>query len=86
MAVSPVADGTEPHGEVAAGADTDQAADAVAAVAAVLRERLAHAAALAETPGDRAACHDAAAAAARICQLMTRGNHGTDPGEFLARA
>lgn len=56
---------------MAAGTDTDQAADAVA----VLRERLAHATALADTPGD----HDAAAAAARICQLMTRGTHGTDP-------
>ena len=32
----------------------------------------ADAAALADTPGDRAACQEAAAAAGRICQLMTR--------------
>jgi hypothetical protein len=71
-----LADGTEPSHAVAAGADTGQAADALAALAAVLCDRLSYAAALADTPGDRTACQDAAAAAGRICwicQLMARG-------------
>ena len=56
-----------------------QAANALAAFVAVLRDRLSHAAALADTLGDRIACQDAAAAAGRICQRMARGNHGTGP-------
>ena len=39
---------------------------------AVLRERLAEAAGQADLPGDQTACRDAASAAGRICQLMTR--------------
>lgn len=54
------------------GADAGKTADALAALAAVLCDRLTVAAATADRPGDRAACQDAAAAAGRICQLMTR--------------
>jgi hypothetical protein len=68
----PLDDGTERGIAVPGGSDADQAADVLAALAAVLRDRLADAAALADTPGDRAACQEAAAAAGRICQLMTR--------------
>jgi hypothetical protein len=79
----PLAGRTAPGHAVAAAADADQAADALAALAAVLRDRLSHAAALADTPDDRTACQDAAEAAGRICQLMTRGNHGTGPRRVL---
>ncbi len=75
----PLADGAAPDHAVSAGADAGQAANALAAFAAVLRDRLSHAAALADTPGDRIACQEAAAAAGRICQRMARGNHGTGP-------
>jgi hypothetical protein len=68
----PHAGGAKPGGALAADADTAQAADALAALATVLRDRLTDAAALADTPGDQVACQDAADAAARICQLMTR--------------
>jgi hypothetical protein len=68
----PRAAGAEPSGALAADADTGLAADALAALAAVLRDCLADAAARAGTPGDQVACQDAAGAAARICQLMTR--------------
>jgi hypothetical protein len=61
-----------PGAAVPAGADAGQAAEALAALAAVLGDRLSHAAAVAGIPGDRAACQDAAAAAGRICQLMAR--------------
>lgn len=57
---------------MAADADVGHAADAVAALAALVRDRLTEAAGLADTPGDRAACEEAAEAAGRICQLMTR--------------
>ncbi len=68
----PLDGGAELSTVVAAGADAGQVADVLAALAAVLRDRLTDAAALADTPGDRAACQAAAAAAGRICQLMTR--------------
>ena len=68
----PLDGGTEPGAAVPTGVDAGQAADALATLAAVLRDRLTDAAALADTPGDRAACQEAAAAAGRICQLMTR--------------
>ena len=68
----PLPDGTGPGDVVAAGADAGQAADALAVLAAVLRDRLTDAAALADEPDDRAACQEAAAAAGRICLLMTR--------------
>jgi hypothetical protein len=74
----PQAGGAAPGDAVAAGADAGQAADALAALAAVLGDHLSRAAALADLTGDRVACQDAAQAAGRICQLMARGDH--DPG------
>jgi hypothetical protein len=64
--------GTEPGGATPADTDTGQAASILAALAAILCERLTQAAGQAELPGDRDACRDAAEAAGRICQLMTR--------------
>jgi hypothetical protein len=55
-------------------AGTGQAADILAALAALLRQRLTDAAGLAGTADDRIACQDAADAAARIWQLMARGH------------
>jgi hypothetical protein len=68
----PLDGGTEPGAAVPGGVDAGQATDALAKLAAVLRDRLTDAGALADEPGDRAACQDAAEAARRICQLMTR--------------
>jgi hypothetical protein len=68
----PHAPGARPSRALTADAGTGQAADTVAALAAVLRDRLSQAAARADTAGDQAACQDAADAAGRICQLMTR--------------
>ncbi len=68
----PRTSGAEPGHAGTARADASQVADALAALATMLRDRLTDAAALAGTPGDRAACQDAAEAAGRICQLMTR--------------
>jgi Flp pilus assembly protein TadB len=68
----PSTSGTEPGHAGTARADAGQVADALAALAAVLRDRLTDAAARADAPGDQAACQDAAEAAGRICQLMTR--------------
>jgi hypothetical protein len=68
----PHAPGARPGQALTADADTSQAADTVAALATVLRDRLREAATRAGTAGDRAACQDAAEAAGRICQLMTR--------------
>jgi hypothetical protein len=71
----PLDGGTEPGHAAPTAADAGQAADALAALAAVLRDRLTHASALAGMPGDQAACQDAAQAAGRICHLMARGDH-----------
>jgi hypothetical protein len=68
----PPADGTGPGVAVPTGADAGQPPGALAALAAVLRDRLTDAAAQADVPGDRTACQDAAEAAGRIRQLMTR--------------
>jgi Flp pilus assembly protein TadB len=68
----PLDGGTGPGVAVPTGADAGQAADALAALAAVLHERLTDAATRADLPGDRTACQDAAEAGGRICQLMTR--------------
>jgi hypothetical protein len=68
----PHAAGTKPGRALAADADTGQAADTLAALAAVLHDRLTEAAARADTPDDQAACRDAADAAGRICRLMAR--------------
>jgi hypothetical protein len=70
----PPADSARPDTTVAAGADPGQAADALAALASALRDRLTHAATFAELPADQAACQDAAQAAGRLCQLMARGD------------
>jgi hypothetical protein len=61
-------------GAMVTAGDTGQAADVLAALADVLRQRLTDAAGLAGTPDDRIACQDAADAAARIWQLMARGH------------
>jgi hypothetical protein len=68
----PLGGGTGSGAALPAGADAGQAADSLAALAAVLRDRLTDAATRADLPGDRTACQDAAEAAGRICQLMTR--------------
>jgi hypothetical protein len=67
----PLEGDTEPA-TAAAPADSGEAADALAALAAALRERLVDAAAQASTAGDKVACQEAAEAARRICELMTR--------------
>jgi hypothetical protein len=68
----PLTSGAEPANAGEARADASQVADALAALAAVLRDRLTLAAARAVTLDDRTACQDAAEAARQICQLMTR--------------
>jgi hypothetical protein len=49
--------------------------DALAALGALLDERLTHAADRAVAPGDRAACQEAAEAGRWIHQLMARDDH-----------
>jgi hypothetical protein len=49
-----------------------QVADEVAALAALLAERLRTAGAEAAVPGDRVACHRAACAATEICRVMAQ--------------
>jgi Flp pilus assembly protein TadB len=68
----PLTSSAQPGNAVETGADAGQAADALAALAALLRDRLTEAADLADTPDDRIACKGGAEAAGRICQLMTR--------------
>ena len=65
-------DGRRPERASSTDAGAGQAIDAVAQLASLLRERLAEAVGQADLPGDQAACRDAASAAGRICQLMTR--------------
>jgi hypothetical protein len=60
-------------GPPAAGTGIEGVTDALAALGALLDERLTAAAGRAPTPGDRAACHQAADAARRIHQLMAGG-------------
>jgi hypothetical protein len=52
----------------------EDAADDLAALAAMLSERLADAARIAEASSDRAACQNASAAAERISQLLARAD------------
>jgi hypothetical protein len=68
----PPTNGAEPGHAGPARADAGLVADALAALAAMLRDRLTDAVAMADAPDDRVACQDAADAAGRICQLMTR--------------
>lgn len=63
-----------PGDPVAADGDPAQVADALAALADLLSDRLCQVAALADLANDRAACEDAAHAARQICQLMSRGD------------
>jgi hypothetical protein len=63
-----------PSDASAGGDDPVLIADALAALAGMLGDRLGRAAAGAELPADRLACQQAAHAAARISQLMTRGS------------
>jgi hypothetical protein len=67
-------DGAGASAAVPSDAGPAQAADCLAALAAALSSHLTEAASLAQAPADRQACHDAAAAASRICQLMARAN------------
>ncbi len=62
-----------------AGAPVEEIAGALAGLGALLADRLSHAATIAATAGDRAACTDAALAAGRICQLMTRADDDGRP-------
>jgi hypothetical protein len=59
----------------AADADVDTITDALAALGALLGERLTDAADRAVISGDRAGCQEAAEAGRRIHQLMARGNN-----------
>jgi hypothetical protein len=58
-----------------ADADIDTITDALAALGALLDDRLAQAADRALAAGDRAACQEAAEAGRRIHQLMARDDH-----------
>ncbi len=57
----------------------EEIAGALAALGALLTDRLSRAAAIAATAADRTACTEAALAAGRICQLMARGDHDRRP-------
>ena len=70
----PPATRPQPAVSPAAGAGLDDIADAMAGLAAQLADCLPRAAAMAEMPGDRAACEQAAHAAGQIRQLMARGD------------
>lgn len=64
-------------GKSAAGGDVGEIGDAMAALGALLGDRLSRAASMAAAPGDRAACEEAAEAAGRICELMAGGDGDT---------
>lgn len=70
----PWATGGGPGDADVGGGDPVLVADALAALAGVLGDRLGQAAAGAKLPADQVACQEAAYAAARIRQLMTRGS------------
>lgn len=59
---------------VPAAEEAGRAANSLAALAAVLARRLGQAASKAAQPGDHDACMEAAAAAGRVCELMTRAD------------
>jgi hypothetical protein len=59
---------------VSAADDADAVADELAALAGLLAHRLPDAAAAADLAGDRAACRDAARAAAQIHRLLARAS------------
>lgn len=68
----PLQGGAEPASVVPSYADTGEAADALAGLAGALREFLTEATAQGGTADDEIACQEAAEAAGRICELMTR--------------
>lgn len=70
----PPATTPQPAVSPAEGACLDDIADAMAGLAAHLADCLTRTAAMAEMPGDRAACEQAAHAAGQIRQLMARGD------------
>ncbi len=57
-------------------AAVDAVTDDLARLGALLSDRLAHAATLAQAPADKAACEQAADAARQIRDLMARGHDG----------
>jgi hypothetical protein len=70
----PPARGGGPGDAVLDGGDPGQVADALAALASMLQNRLGDAGAGADLPADQVACQEAAHAAARILRLTTRGS------------
>ena len=74
----PPATTPQPAVSPAEGADLDDVADAMADLAAQLADCLTRTATMAEMPGDRVACEQAAHAVWQIRQLMARGDD--DPG------
>jgi hypothetical protein len=62
-----------------AGVPVEEIAGALAALGALLADRLSQAAALAATTGDRTACTEGALAAERIFQLMDCGSNDSRP-------
>jgi hypothetical protein len=60
--------------EPVASADLDAVIETLAALGALLEDRLTRAAATAGDPEDCTSCQDGAAAARRICRLMGRGD------------
>jgi hypothetical protein len=69
--------GHAPVSVLSADADVGEIASALAALGALLRDRLSHAMALTAGERDYAACQHAAQAAGRICQLMARDDDDT---------
>ena len=64
-----------PAAPAPAGAGVEEVTDALAALGALLHERLTHAASLATASAARSACEQAAQAAERIRHLMAREDH-----------
>jgi hypothetical protein len=73
----PAASGSHLPASPTAGADVGEIADAMAALGALLGDRLSRAVSMAAVPGDRTACEQAAEAAGRICELMACGDGDT---------
>jgi hypothetical protein len=74
------AEGSVTVDRLARAADLTAAADAMAALGALLGSRLAEGAELAGTVKDRAACSAGAAAGRRISSLLARGGDDSRPG------
>jgi hypothetical protein len=72
----PAGPAAEPPGLLAAGDSIDDAIDVLAAVGALVDSCLTQVEAAATINADRVACTEAAGAARRIHQLMTRGDDG----------